>query len=109
MPAAGTTFGAESVKKCLLLPLRLSSIPLAELPADFRVRALRWAAAFPHCAYFEPNDQPYPHGPFDRLLAVAGAETAATTSLADLAAAETAQPPMRPGFGFVTYDLKNRD
>ena len=80
-------------------------IPLAELPADFRLRALHWAAEFPHCAYFEPNDLAYPLGPFDRLLAVAPAGASSTGHLAELAA--LAPAGSGPRCGFVTYDLKN--
>ena len=87
-------------------PLR---IPLAELPADFRVRALRWAATFPHCAYFEPNDLTYPQqGPFDRLLAVAPTGTVSANSLAALASSNAGPPGDAPRVGFVTYDLKNQ-
>jgi len=80
------------------------AVPLAALPADFRVRALNWAVAFPHCAYFEPNGQEYPHGPFDRILAVAPAGVEAAGSLAELRAL-----PHEMGFrcGFLTYDVKN--
>ncbi|WP_236647172.1 anthranilate synthase component I family protein [Hymenobacter busanensis] len=81
-------------------------IPVAELPADFRARALRWAAAFVHCAYFEPNDLAYPHGPFQRLLAVADAGAEAPFSLATLR--PWLQPAASaPRCGFVTYDVKN--
>ena len=80
--------------------------PLAELPADFRVRALGWAAGFPHCAYFEPNELAYPQGPFDRLLAVAAADVDGLTSLADLEALPQNQPAA-PSVGFLTYDVKN--
>ena len=81
-------------------------MPLAGLPADFRARALRWAAGFAHCAFFEPNDLSYPQGPFERLLAVAAYADNAPRTLADL------QPWLRQGgaaphCGFVTYDIKN--
>ncbi len=81
-------------------------MPLADLPADFRARALRWAAGFAHCAYFEPNDLAYPEGPFERLLAVAAHADGAPCTLAEL-------PPWldqagtAPCCGFVTYDIKN--
>ena len=78
--------------------------PLATLPADFRARALRWAASYAHCVYCEPNELPYPGGPFQRLLAVAAAPVAAT-SLAALSA--LAQATTKPLVGFVTYELKN--
>lgn len=84
-------------------------ISFAELgltPEDFRQRALRWAAEFAHCVYFEPNGLPYPQGAFARLLAVAPAATSAPTSLTELQTwldkvADT------PCVGFLTYDLKN--
>ena len=81
-------------------------MPLAGLPADFRARALRWAAGFVHCAYFEPNDLSYPEGPFERLLAVAAHAGDAPGTLAEL------QPWLQqagsaPCCGFVTYDVKN--
>ncbi|MDB5269799.1 MAG: hypothetical protein JWP58_2839 [Hymenobacter sp.] len=80
------------------------TIPLHELPADFRARALHWGAAFPHCTYFEPNDLAYPQGAFERLLAVAPAGAESAQSLADLAE-QQATDTLR--FGFLTYDLKN--
>ena len=83
------------------LPL---SVALADLPADFRERALQWAAGFVHCAYFEPNGLDYPYGPFSRLLAVAPAEADGVASLAGLA--ESAPEP-GPRCGFLTYDVKN--
>ncbi len=83
------------------------TIPLAELPADFRARALQWAAQFTHCAYYEHNDlQTSAAGTFSRLLAVADSAVAAPTCLADLPA-YLAQPAALPHCGFVTYDLKN--
>lgn len=82
-------------------------IPLAELPADFRVRALHWAADFPHCAYFEPNDLDYPHGPFERLLAVGDAGADAAHSLTDLPDLRTPPADQPPRCGFISYDLKN--
>ena len=81
-------------------------VPLAGLPPDFRARALRWAAGFAHCAYFEPNDLTYPEGPFERLLAVAAPCDDAPRTLDEL------QPWLQQGgtaprCGFVTYDVKN--
>ena len=81
-------------------------VPLADLPADFRARALRWAAGFAHCAYFEPNDLTYPEGPFERLMAVATHADIAPRTLTEL------QPWLKqagaaPCCGFVTYDVKN--
>ena len=80
------------------------NIALADLPADFRVRALHWAAGFAHCAYFEPNGLDYPHSPFERLLAVAPAGTAGLDSFAGL---EASSPGLGPRCGFITYDVKN--
>ncbi|WP_226915575.1 anthranilate synthase component I family protein [Hymenobacter siberiensis] len=80
------------------------TVPLHALPANFRVRALRWGAAFSHCTYFEPNDLEYPHGAFERLLAVAAAGNRSPDSLADLSGLLATETPR---FGFLTYDLKN--
>ncbi len=79
------------------------TISLADLPADFRMRALRWGAAFAHCAYFEPNGLDYPQGPFEHLLAVAPAGAGAAHSLAELGAS----PAAGLRCGFITYDAKN--
>jgi len=83
------------------------TVALADLPADFRARALQWAVRFPHCAYFEPNGLEYPYGPFDRLLAVAAAGAEAAGSLAELRALLAPQPDLGPRCGFITYDVKN--
>ena len=80
-------------------------MPLAGLPADFRARALRWAAGFAHCAFFEPNDLAYPEGPFERLLAVAARADDAPRTLAELQP-WLRQSGMAPCCGFVTYDVK---
>ncbi|WP_233254021.1 aminodeoxychorismate synthase component I [Hymenobacter sedentarius] len=82
------------------------TIPLADLPADFRVRALHWAARFPHCTYFEPNGLEYPNGPFDRILAVASAEAVAVSSLTELGSVANQLAP-GPHCGFISYDTKN--
>jgi para-aminobenzoate synthetase component 1 len=84
-------------------------IPLSDLPADFRARALRWAAQFAHCAYYEHNDlQQSAAGTFARMLAVAPAAPGAPTALADLAADLGAAPgPPHPACGFITYEIKN--
>jgi para-aminobenzoate synthetase component 1 len=83
------------------------TIPLANLPADFRARALRWASQFVHCAYYEHNDlQQSAAGTFNRLLAVAAAATAAPDSLASLPG-YLGHPAPLPHCGFVTYDVKN--
>jgi para-aminobenzoate synthetase component 1 len=83
------------------------TIPLAELPADFRARALQWAAQFAHCAYYEHNDlQQSAAGTFRRLLAVASAVPNAPAALADLPA-YLGRPADLPHCGFVTYDVKN--
>ncbi|GAA4357922.1 anthranilate synthase component I family protein [Hymenobacter saemangeumensis] len=83
------------------------TVPLAQLPADFRARALRWAARFAYCAYFEPNDLSYPEGPFQRLLAVADSAADTPASLVDLEAWLQQAPGSAPGCGFITYDVKN--
>ncbi|MBD2720943.1 anthranilate synthase component I family protein [Hymenobacter armeniacus] len=79
-------------------------VSLADLPADFRRRVVQWAAQFPHCAYFEPNDAAYPEGPFRRILAVASAKAQAVESLAAL---EADASPAVFRCGFLTYDVKN--
>ncbi|MVN77662.1 para-aminobenzoate synthase [Hymenobacter sp. HMF4947] len=86
----------------------MQTILLADLPADFRARALQWAASFVHCAYFEHNDlQQSAPGAFARLLAVAPAAAAAPADLAALPP-YLRQPPLgAPRCGFVTYDVKN--
>ena len=86
-----------------VVPAPCITVPLAELPADFRVRALQWAAQFAHCAYFEPNDLAYPQGPFARVLAVADAGGAAVETLDALGNAGGGAPLV----GFITYDVKN--
>jgi para-aminobenzoate synthetase component 1 len=83
------------------------TIPLAELPDDFRARALQWAAHFPHCAYYEHNDlQASAAGTFRRMLAVASAAPQASSSLASLADYPSSLSKL-PACGFVTYDVKN--
>jgi len=84
------------------------TIPLADLPSDFRARALQWAAQFAHCAYYEHNDlQQSAAGTFDRLLAVAAVALDAPGSLAELPAYVDGPPYLPPRCGFVTYDVKN--
>jgi len=84
------------------------TIPLADLPADFRARALRWAAQFPHCAYYEPNDlQASAAGTFTRLLAVARTAPPTPRTLAELPAYLSGPPYQPPRCGFITYDVKN--
>lgn len=84
------------------------SVPLTDLPADFRARALQWAAQFAHCAYYEHNDlQQSAAGTFSRLLAVASAAPQAPGSLAALPACLSEPAPQLPRCGFVTYDVKN--
>ena len=80
------------------------TVPLHELPADFRVRALRWGATFSHCIYLEPNDLDYPQSAFERLIAVAAAGAESTDSLANLSGPLATDFPR---FGFLTYDVKN--
>jgi para-aminobenzoate synthetase component 1 len=82
------------------------SLPLTDLPADFRARALQWAAQFPHCAYYEPNDlQASAAGSFTRWLAVAPATAGAPGALAELPTDLGADG--FPRCGFVTYEVKN--
>ena len=83
------------------------TVPLAELPADFKQRALQWGAVFPHCAYFEPNGLDYPYGPFAHLVAVAPAGSASLNSLQELGEMESSTPNVGLRCGFVTYDAKN--
>ena len=89
-------------------PHLLSPTQFGLTPAAFRRRALAWAAAFESCAYYAPTaDFAGPGGPFQELLAVAGApETAAPASLAELEKwLKTATDA--PRCGILTYDLKN--
>jgi para-aminobenzoate synthetase component 1 len=84
------------------------TIPLADLPTDFRARALQWAAQFTHCAYYEHNElQQSAPGTFSRLLAVASTAPKAPGSLAELSAYLSSAPYQLPRCGFVTYDVKN--
>jgi para-aminobenzoate synthetase component 1 len=83
-------------------------ISLTDLPADFRARALQWAAQFAHCAYYEHNDlQQSAASTFSRRLAVATTTPEAPGSLAELAASLTEPGAALPYCGFVTYDVKN--
>ncbi|QIX59938.1 anthranilate synthase component I family protein [Hymenobacter sp. BT18] len=82
------------------------SFPLASLPFDFTARALRWAAGFAHCAYFEPNKLSYPAGPFEQLLGVAAEAPDAPRTLAELRSWQQREGAA-PGFGFLTYEVKN--
>jgi para-aminobenzoate synthetase component 1 len=91
-------------------PITKNHIPFAVLPvsaAEFRAKALRWAARFDCCAYYESNGLNYPSGPFERLLAVATAPRPAPTTLAALRAWLARAPAAAPRCGFLTYDLKN--
>ncbi|QNP51486.1 hypothetical protein H9L05_15895 [Hymenobacter qilianensis] len=54
------SFPDHYLRPVLVVPL--SSLPIA--PAEFRANALHWAARFQYCAYYEPNDLPYPRGLF---------------------------------------------
>ncbi|MDU0368835.1 aminodeoxychorismate synthase component I [Hymenobacter endophyticus] len=83
------------------------TVPLSELPADFRARALRWAAQFPHCAYFEPNGLQYPNGPFDHLLGVATDVPDAPRTLEELRQWLAHSASAAPCFGFLSYEVKN--
>ncbi|UYZ63937.1 aminodeoxychorismate synthase component I [Hymenobacter weizhouensis] len=82
-------------------------VPLPELPPDFPARALRWAAGFAHCAYFESNDLAYPNGSFDRLLGVADGAPDAPRSLAELRQWLQQPAEAAPCCGFLTYEVKN--
>ena len=82
-------------------------VPLTELPADFRQRALHWGAEFAHCTYFEPNGLDYPNRPFEHLLAVAPAGTPSVGALGELQRAKNSTHNEAPRCGFVTYDVKN--
>ncbi|UOQ51895.1 anthranilate synthase component I family protein [Hymenobacter cellulosivorans] len=75
-------------------------------PAEFRARALHWAAQFAYCAYYEANGLDYPQGAFEQLLAVAQAPQASPASLPELQA-WLAQSATGPRCGIVTYDVKN--
>ncbi|NVO85267.1 aminodeoxychorismate synthase component I [Hymenobacter terrestris] len=84
------------------------TIPLVQLPPDFRARALRWAAGFTHCVYYEPNDLAYPGGPFRRLLAVAEAAPNAPRSLDELGTWLAAGDSVAaPACGFISYEVKD--
>ncbi|MBG8554046.1 aminodeoxychorismate synthase component I [Hymenobacter guriensis] len=83
------------------------TVPLASLPPDFLARALRWAAGFAHCAYFEPNGLEYPNGPFDQLLGVADNAPNAPRTLAELRQRRPRPVDATPRMGFLTYELKN--
>jgi len=101
----GTDFRATSggrLHLCFVL-----TISHTELPADFRARALQWAAQFRYCAYYEPNNLPYPHGSFERLLGVADVADVAPVSLPELRRWLARQTSPGPRCGFVTYDVKN--
>ena len=84
------------------------TIPLADLPADFRARALQWASGFAHCAYYEHNDlQASAAGTFTRMLAVAANPGPTPRTLAELPACLGGPAAVLPWCGFVTYDVKN--
>ena len=87
-------------------PPAMLSIPLTDLPADFRARALQWAANFAHCAYYEHNSL-QAAGAFARLLAVASAAPGAPAALAALPPYLAQAPAEAPRCGFVTYEVKN--
>ncbi|SNC62042.1 para-aminobenzoate synthetase component 1 [Hymenobacter gelipurpurascens] len=82
------------------------SVRLPDLPPDFRARALEWASGFPLCAYFEPNNVAYPHGSFQRRLAVRGSLAPSPGTLAELEQ-WLGQASEAPRCGLLTYDLKN--
>lgn len=75
-------------------------------PAEFREKALHWAAQFRYCAYYEPSGLAYPHGSFEQLLAVRQTEVLVPRSLDELRTWLQHQTTA-PRCGFLTYDLKN--
>jgi para-aminobenzoate synthetase component 1 len=89
------------------MPQVVSPAALGLTPAEFRYRALRWAAGHTCCAYYVPAvDFPGPGGPFEQLLAVSHKASRSPDSLASLHT--WLQPPAAaPRCGFLTYDLKN--
>ena len=85
-------------------------VTLADLPvsaAEFRRRALCWAAQHQHCAYYVPAAEfPGSGGAFQHLLAVSNQSAGAPDSLNSLATwLQTPTEALR--CGFLTYDLKN--
>lgn len=87
-----------------MLVVPLSSLSIT--PAEFRAKALHWAARFKYCAYYESNDLPYPRGAFSRLLGVRAA-VPAPTNLNELRA-WLEQPTNAPRCGILSYELKNQ-
>ncbi|UOG72919.1 aminodeoxychorismate synthase component I [Hymenobacter tibetensis] len=83
------------------------TVPLTTLPPDFRLRALHWGSRFAHCAYFEPNELPYPGGAFARMLAIATEATDTPSTLAELREWLRGNQAATPVCGFITYDVKN--
>ncbi|WP_240935704.1 anthranilate synthase component I family protein [Hymenobacter sp. HDW8] len=83
----------------------LSSLPIT--PAEFRAKALHWAARFAYCAYYESNDLNYPQGAFSRLLGVRAATAPPPTSLSELRA-WLKRPTDAPRCGILSYELKNQ-
>ncbi|WP_345070272.1 anthranilate synthase component I family protein [Hymenobacter fastidiosus] len=86
----------------------LAFAALSVTRAEFRAKALHWAARFRYCAYYEPNDLEYPHGPFDRLLGVSAAATASAETLEEAGIGRRQAPAAAPRCGFITYDIKNQ-
>jgi len=89
----------------LSLEIPFAALPVS--PADFRAQALRWAAQFAYCAYYEPHGLSYPHGPFSQLLGVAAAADPSPETLAELRDWLRPDSGAAPRCGFLTYDLKN--
>ena len=83
------------------------TVPLSDLPSDFQARALRWAAQFTHCAYFEPNNLEYPNGPFEQILGVAHTAPDAPRTLVELRAWMSQEVDSAPYLGFFTYEIKD--
>ncbi|SMB98962.1 Chorismate binding-like [Hymenobacter roseosalivarius DSM 11622] len=88
-----------------MLVVPLSSLSIT--PAEFRAKALHWAACFQYCAYYEPNDLPYPQGAFSRLLGVRATAAPAPATLNELRA-WLDQSTNAPRCGILSYELKNQ-
>lgn len=87
-----------------MISISLTSLGLT--PAEFRAKALHWAGQFRYCAYYEPNDLPYPRGAFSRLLAVRDSPVLAPATLPELRT-WLQQPTNAPRCGILSYELKN--
>lgn len=76
---------------------------------EFRLKAMAWAEQYPHVAYYNPNDIPYPHHGFEHLLAVS---SGLALSLKEADAFTNLRQELQKEHpllcGFLTYDLKNQ-